>query len=1148
MGCGGSKGAVPVARQDEIAPEISERATTSTRSVRENLGTPRKPAERTSDEIENRSGETKVKSSTTVDGGVKHGRRQTHSKDGGVSLREEQGKLDKLSGDSNNNVVKTEISENERPNNDVKAEIGDSKKHRPNNVVKAGTGDINKKVIKAEISETSKSAIPNAKPSERLQYTKTESPFDSSVQVGKDRSEPRPVFGLDAFSLSSGEGDLSIEDTFWSGKRSMIPDYNEMRRLDQRAIEAPSNLRNNLSNLVTFLTSQCHTDLEKFRVIFRWVAHNIKYNVNFLNTGDHGDNSPEGVLRTGKAVCAGYSNLTQAMCDEAGIQCETLTGYSKGSGYEPMMSDLSKVKHAWNRVTLIGQKFFCDSTWAAGSVDTVFTRHWKESHFLADPEYFNMSHIPVDLSGSPYTSIKQWNSEPMISANAVFAGLECLTHKQGIINAPDNEVLVKFRLKRAVYNSFCILTNNSGKKVTCRVQHWWNEDQLSCSVKLPRSGRYSFRLLGHVTPRQHKREKDTEVLYPDNANDVLENSLVSYVISASGSQATKPNSIHEHAHLFGAPLNLPKVGLVPVTPNKATIKAPKGAAHVIFQKIEGGPSNVRAELYNFQAKDKRLDSSVYCEQLDDWVVCHVRCPSQGKFALNLWVKGQDESISLPLRYTILTSDTVSPVTLPVIHGSGGPQGNFEQLGLRLAEALTSTILTSQGEGQLVVKSPISRNTRITVDLKDDTDTKSLREDGMVMVENQTGENELETVISLRFKKAGLYKLALFAQDAFIPDSLFVGHWLVVCHKPSSKELFPLKACHVGPQGDFFSFGLETSHQGRITCCNGEAVMEVSSSMEDRVEFISNLQTAKAEKTDGLVFADSFVKDQRKVTQFNLRMDKEGIFALRLFAKPDGYDTNKYVGVWPVFSDGPSPKSRFPGKFNSYGENARFRECGLLTDETKSKKVALTSGEGEFVFAHRKGTNTRVSSHLETDKGKYPKRKESVLIEASFSDDGNISQTRIRIRLKESGLFNLVVFASKEDGGSFDFVGVWLVECLEATKKPCFPETHGTMGPGKNFVQLGLTVLSPRSSTILADKHGVCTLVVRRNKPFGALFSDQGRECKVNVTESLNGKHQRTCTIQLPGRGVFCLNMFASEPGVKSMDHMGTWLLEWNDSP
>ena len=59
-----------------------------------------------------------------------------------------------------------------------------------------------------------------------------------------------------------------------------------------------------------YLIQPAQNELEKARVLFRWIAENIAYDVTY----DHAHQSPEDVLETGTAVCAGYSGLYGSLC------------------------------------------------------------------------------------------------------------------------------------------------------------------------------------------------------------------------------------------------------------------------------------------------------------------------------------------------------------------------------------------------------------------------------------------------------------------------------------------------------------------------------------------------------------------------------------------------------------------------------------------------------------------------------------------------------------------------------------------------------------------------------------------------------------------------------------------------------------------
>ncbi|PIK39326.1 putative kyphoscoliosis peptidase-like [Apostichopus japonicus] len=109
---------------------------------------------------------------------------------------------------------------------------------------------------------------------------------------------------------------IKIEDTFWSGKKKLIPDMEVMRKIDNHALKAPKNIKTDVSKLVTYLIKPASNDLQKYRAIVRWISDNIAYDVDvFFNRNTPLSSDPMEALKKGAAVCAGYSSLFQLMCN-----------------------------------------------------------------------------------------------------------------------------------------------------------------------------------------------------------------------------------------------------------------------------------------------------------------------------------------------------------------------------------------------------------------------------------------------------------------------------------------------------------------------------------------------------------------------------------------------------------------------------------------------------------------------------------------------------------------------------------------------------------------------------------------------------------------------------------------------------------------
>src|SRR5690606_31070044 len=131
--------------------------------------------------------------------------------------------------------------------------------------------------------------------------------------------------------------------------------------------------------------------------LYRWLGENISYDVAALESGDLSQNSPDTVLRTRKAVCAGYADLFHVMCLELGLESKVIPGRSRADDQGvPEAPDGGDSNHAWNAVKVDGRWQLLDPTWGAGYLDEQkrFVRQANDQWFLVEPEIFIYSHLP----------------------------------------------------------------------------------------------------------------------------------------------------------------------------------------------------------------------------------------------------------------------------------------------------------------------------------------------------------------------------------------------------------------------------------------------------------------------------------------------------------------------------------------------------------------------------------------------------------------------------------------------------------------------------------------------------------------------------------------------------------------------------------
>lgn len=234
----------------------------------------------------------------------------------------------------------------------------------------------------------------------------------------------------------------------------------------------------NVEELATQLTAGLESDVEKARVFFMWLAHNVRYDCKKF----HNPKRPhfEGrtkeavaeqkkkwraeqiqkTVKLKKGVCEDYSQLFKAMCDVVGLEAVVIRGNARNF-YRPF-SGKHSVRHAWNAVKLDGEWQLLEATWGAGTTNpevTKFTRRISTGYFLTPPELFMQSHWPDE---------EQWQLLPKPLSKQEFAqqplfnfGQTKYAIKDYAIDKENRTIEIEFVTKP----SRLMLTNSKGKTV-----------------------------------------------------------------------------------------------------------------------------------------------------------------------------------------------------------------------------------------------------------------------------------------------------------------------------------------------------------------------------------------------------------------------------------------------------------------------------------------------------------------------------------------------------------------------------------------------------------------------------------------------------------------------------------------------------------
>jgi hypothetical protein len=111
-----------------------------------------------------------------------------------------------------------------------------------------------------------------------------------------------------------------------------------------------------------------------------------------------------GVLKKKKAVCSGYTNLMNQMCELAGIESIGINGYSKGFGYTGKIGP--NTDHAWNAVHIGSKWYLIDVTWDAGPMEIrTFIKRYSTGWLFIDSRPFLYSHLPEEDAYQYYAPV-----------------------------------------------------------------------------------------------------------------------------------------------------------------------------------------------------------------------------------------------------------------------------------------------------------------------------------------------------------------------------------------------------------------------------------------------------------------------------------------------------------------------------------------------------------------------------------------------------------------------------------------------------------------------------------------------------------------------------------------------------------------------
>ncbi|MCW3785906.1 transglutaminase domain-containing protein [Plebeiibacterium sediminum] len=159
-------------------------------------------------------------------------------------------------------------------------------------------------------------------------------------------------------------------------------------------------------------------------------------------------------FKSKKAEGKVYAHLFKKMCDNAGVECEVISGVLK-SKYTDIGKKPGRSNHMWNAVKINDKWHLVDASMGAGflsELDQVFVKEYSETFFLMEPKAFSLTHYPKrDQWLFCDTTPEEFESLPLLHYRYFRFKVGLTSPLNGIITSLDKDYLtIQFKEKEKI--------------------------------------------------------------------------------------------------------------------------------------------------------------------------------------------------------------------------------------------------------------------------------------------------------------------------------------------------------------------------------------------------------------------------------------------------------------------------------------------------------------------------------------------------------------------------------------------------------------------------------------------------------------------------------------------------------------------------
>ncbi|XP_053314920.1 kyphoscoliosis peptidase-like isoform X2 [Spea bombifrons] len=890
-----------------------------------------------------------------------------------------------------------------------------------------------------------------------------------------------------------------------SNLKSMPVNLKNFEKLDAYATQVGK--RNTVEELVSVLLKVARTDLERVRVIWMWICHNIEYDLDVLEDKSKRCGDPSQTMLTGKGACEGYASLFENMCSLAGIQCMKIGGYCKGHSYVVGETFSEETNHAWNAVYLNRKWHLLDTTWGAGFADSTsntFSFRYNEFYFLTHPALFIEEHFPDNqnwqLLQAPL-SLKQFEGIVHRKSSFYNAGLIALYPETLQVETVNGKAT--FSIEGCCPTLFSFTLNKTEKPGLMTL----TKNGMQLEVYPQTTGR-------------HKLELYTK---PYNSTKECYDSIVEYIIHCGSVDSTFriPKDLDA---IVGPSWLTEKRRFLQPSCHDPVINTQDGRCTVGFTL--GKRNMVLATLHSDQIKpgdERRYVLQTVCGNRVEFRVC---LPQQGYYALKIHSCTGPGMFECVCNYLVVckNSEVAWPAFPKALQNPVGPTALMEKKGLLQPLHRDPIIYASNGHCTLsfTLREDVAILTAVLCD------EASLNDHGekRYVTQAQRG-NHIE--LKIRLPQEGSYVIQIFADSKTSPTNFeYVCNYLICfCRTDAtSSELTTIPQIPVGSGNMVDKKGFLRPLQLGQVINSTDGRCSLCFSLDREMKCLATLHSDDNRWNKQMERRYIIQIQKQRQVEFLIQLPRAGSYDLRIYAD-SRFQPGNYEFVCSYLITCANPEAAwpaFPNKLQSpVGPTALSEKYGLLHPSHNEPIIHCNDGQCSLSFALKREIG--IFARLQSDEvllTEEAERRHVIQVQRQ-------SRVEFHVQLPQCGTYILKIYTESEQG-NFKFACNYLVSCVNTQVKwPLLPmELSNPVGPNCLSEKMGLTRPSHLEPIIYTDD-GRCSVSFASDQTMdivATLHSDEitSEEARRRHIFQVEKEGRVEFHIQLPKAGTYVLKV------------------------